>query len=71
MTLVEWTADMKKWVEGCVVIGETYPFENDFPLLYLGEIRNMKEHGVFVGKSGTIYSGYHIENFEELSEEEV
>ncbi len=44
-----------------------YPFFNDLPLIFLGEIPNMPEHGVFVGhKSGRIYSGYHIFNFTEV-----
>ena len=48
-----------------------YPFYGDLPMIYLGEIANMKEHGIFVGKSGKCYFGYHISNFKELSEEEV
>ncbi|ESL02159.1 hypothetical protein GCWU000282_02293 [Catonella morbi ATCC 51271] len=48
-----------------------YPFHGDLPMIYLGEIANMKEHGIFVGKSGKCYFGYHISNFRELSEEEV
>ena len=48
-----------------------YPFYNDLPMIYLGEIANMKERGIFVGKSGKCYFGYHISNFRELSEEEV
>ena len=45
---------------------------NDMPLIYLGEIPNMPEHGVFIGhKSGRVYSGYHIWDFEELGEDEV
>jgi hypothetical protein len=48
-----------------------YPFYGDLPMIYLGEIANMKEHGIFVGKSGKCYFGYHISNFIELSEEEV
>ena len=48
-----------------------YPFYNDLPMIYLGEIANMKEHGIFIGKSGKCYFGYHISNFRELSEEEV
>jgi hypothetical protein len=48
------------------------PFFKDMPLIYLGEIPNMPEHGVFVGhKSGRIYSGYHIWEFVELSKDEV
>ena len=48
-----------------------YPFYGDLPMIYLGEIANMKEHGIFVGISGKCYFGYHISNFKELSEEEV
>ena len=68
MTLVKWTEDMQKWVNDHPGL---YTCEMDFPLLYLGEIRNMKEHGVFVGQSGEMYTGLHIENFEELSEDEI
>jgi len=48
-----------------------YPFSTDLPLIFLGEIVNMPEHGIFVGKSGKIYQGYHIWNFRELTENEV
>lgn len=48
-----------------------YPFCNDLPLIYLGEIANMPEHGIFIGKSGKFYFGYHIWNFRELSENEI
>lgn len=49
-----------------------YPFYNDMPLIFLGEIPNMREHGIFIGyKSGHVYSGYHIFNFEELKENEL
>ena len=44
-----------------------YPFCNDLPLVYLGEIANMPEHGIFIGKSGKCYFGYHIWNFRELN----
>lgn len=43
-----------------------YPFCNDLPLVYLGGIANMPEHGIFIGKSGKCYFGYHIWNFREL-----
>jgi len=50
----------------------TLPFINDMPLVFLGEIPNMPEHGVFAGhKTGRVYSGFHIEQFEELVEHEV
>ena len=48
-----------------------YPFATDLPLIFLGEIVNMPEHGIFVGKSGKIYWGYHIWNFRELTEDEI
>ena len=48
-----------------------YPFSDDMPMIYLGEIANMPEHGIFIGQSGKCYFGYHISNFRELSEEEV
>lgn len=48
-----------------------YPFCNDLPLVYLGEIANMPEHGIFIGKSGKCYFGYHIWNFRELNEDEI
>ena len=52
------------------VTGE-YPFYSDLPMIYLGEIANMKEHGIFIGKSGKSYFGYHISHFRELSEDEI
>lgn len=48
-----------------------YPFKNDLPMIYLREIVNMPEHGIFIGKSGKCYFGYHLSNFRELKEEEV
>jgi hypothetical protein len=49
-----------------------YPFTDDMPLVFVGEIPNMPEHGIFVGfRSGKVYSGYHIWNFVELSPDEV
>lgn len=50
---------------------EKYPFATDLPLIFLGEIANMPEHGIFIGASGKCYWGYHIWNFRELSETEV
>ena len=50
---------------------EEYPFANDLPLVFLGEIVNMPEHGIFVGKSGKSYWGFHIWNFRELTDDEI
>jgi len=48
------------------------PFGSDLPLVFLGEIPNMPEHGVFAGyRSGRVYSGYHIAQFQELPPEDV
>ncbi len=48
------------------------PFFKDQPLVFLGEIPNMPEHGVFVGHgSGKVYSGHHITYFTELGEDET
>lgn len=44
----------------------------DDMFIYLGEIPNMGGHCVVAGHtSGRIYSGYHIENFEEIDDEDV
>ena len=40
-------------------------------MIFLGEITNMPEHGIFIGKSGKGYFGYHVDNFRELGEEEI
>ena len=60
----------RKWAK--LPAHQTQPFANDMPLIYLGEIPNMPEHGVFAGhRSGRVYSGYHIEQFEEVPGEDV
>jgi hypothetical protein len=60
----------KKWA--AEPTSQDLPFINDMPLVFLGEIPNMREHGVFVGHmSGRVYSGYHIAQFVELSDDEV
>jgi hypothetical protein len=45
-----------------------YPFSDDLPLVYLGELANMPEHGIFIGQSGKCYFGYHLWDFRELRE---
>jgi hypothetical protein len=51
---------------------QALPFIDDLPLVFLGEIPNMPEHGVFAGhRFGRIYSGFHIWEFEEVPESEV
>jgi hypothetical protein len=59
----------KDWV--CDIVKQA-PFFSDLPLVYLGEIPNMRGHGVFIGfKSGKTYSGFHIDQFRELTEDET
>ena len=59
----------REWADPAV---HRVPFADDLPLVYLGEIPNMPEHGVFAGhKSGRVYSGYHIAQFEEVPPEDV
>ena len=58
-----------------VKVTEKWKLEKHFKddvFIYLGEIPNMKGHGVFLGhRTGKIYSGYHIEDFRELTDEET
>lgn len=49
-----------------------YPFRRGIVYIFVGEIPNMPGHCVVVNrKTGKIYSGYHIENFVELEEDEL
>ncbi|MCL2408030.1 MAG: hypothetical protein FWC96_00235 [Oscillospiraceae bacterium] len=62
--------------KSCVTIKDIteigkYPFANDLPLVFLGELVNMPEHGIFIGKSGKSYWGFHIWDFRELTDDEV
>jgi hypothetical protein len=48
-----------------------FPFSDDMPLLFLGEIPQMPDHCVVSGfHSGKIYAGYHTYNFVEMDEDE-
>ena len=49
----------------------SFPFDKDLPVIFLREIANMAGHGIFIGKSGKSYFGYHISHFRELGEDEV
>ncbi len=60
----------KKWADDPAI--KKAHFYKDQPLIFLGEIPNMPEHGVFAGHhSGKIYSGLHTRQFVEISENEV
>ena len=48
------------------------PLAQESTFVYLGEIPNMKGHCLVAGhKSGRVVSGYHIEDFEEIDENET
>ena len=49
-----------------------YPFEPSGVYVYLGEILNMPGHCVVADyKTGNLLSGYHIDNFVEIPEDEA
>jgi hypothetical protein len=49
-----------------------YPFKKNEVYVYFGEISNMRGHCIVANhKTGKIHSGYHIENFIELTEDEA
>ena len=49
-----------------------YPFRRGIAYIFVGEIPNMPGHCVVVNpKTEKMYSGYHIENFVELKEDEL
>lgn len=51
---------------------DKYPFTKEDVLIFFGEIPNMLGHCVVANhKTGQIYSGYHVDNFIEINEEEI
>ena len=64
--LVELTDYYEKAMEG-----QKYsPIMNEKIFIFFGEIQNMPGHCVVSGhESGKVYSGYHIDSFQELQEE--
>ena len=48
------------------------PLSQEKTFIFFGEIPNMQGHCVVVGhKTGKVFSGYHIEDFVELTEDET
>lgn len=47
-------------------ITSSFPFVKNLPMIFFGEITNMAGQGIFIGKSGKSYFGYHILHFREL-----
>lgn len=55
-----------------LVKDKTGVLKDDKSMIYFGEIPNMPGHCVVMGSTtGDFYVGYHIENFVELTEDEV
>jgi hypothetical protein len=48
-----------------------YPFKEEEHVLMLGEIKNMSNHVAVVLCDGRVMSGYHIDNFQILTPEEL
>jgi hypothetical protein len=49
---------------------QDHPLMQEKAFIYFGEIPNMPSHCVVSGHdSGRVFSGFHIENFQEISEE--
>ena len=69
-SLVRLTEETKQWL---IENGhDDSPLVQHDVFVYLGEIPNMPGHCVLAShKDGVILSGYHIEDFEEIPEEET
>lgn len=51
---------------------KAYPFAENDVFVFLGEIVNMPGHCIVINhRTGKIFSGYHSENFIELTEDEI
>lgn len=51
---------------------DKYPFQKEQHLIFLGEIPNMEGHCIVIDNAtGKFYSGYHTENFRELTDDET
>ena len=63
---------MCKFVNNFPDFWASYPFTTQGRYIYMGEIPNMRGHCVVADhNTGQIFSGYHVENFVELTEDEV
>lgn len=55
-----------------VLLSGNFPFRPICAYIFLGEIPNMPGHGIFIDLTfRVIHSGYHIDNFEEIPEDET
>jgi len=68
--LVKLLPDMKTWLIENGHHNSPLLLEEYF--VYLGEIPNMPEHCVIAGRqSGKVFSGFHLDNFVELNDNET
>lgn len=48
-----------------------YPFSPTCRYIYIGEIPNMEGHCIVMDEQGKHYTGFHTDNFVELTQEEM
>ena len=72
MMLMEKGGILKKYLQATKNINSYLdgPFERGEDYLCLGEIKNMKDHFIFVDKAGKVLYGYHNDDFRILTEDE-
>lgn len=64
--LVELTEEFKK----AMVDQKDHPIMTESTFIFFGEIPNMPGHCVVAGhESGRVFSGFHIDNFQEITAE--
>ena len=47
------------------------PWKNGERVLFLGEIENMRGHGIFVSRYGSVHYGLHLHDFRLIPDDEV
>ncbi len=68
--LVKVTSETKLWLQNNNITDSPLLLNSSF--IYLGEIPNMPGHCVVAEQtSGKVHSGFHIENFVEMEEDEI
>ena len=70
VTLADWYRNSVE-LRGAQPGDYLYDFLSNDAFVFLGEIANMRGHGIFVGRDGKVYWGFHVENFRRVSEDDV
>ncbi len=55
----------------CRLTKDVFGFDSIREFLYLGEIPNMTGHCAVIDSTGRVEVGYHVEDFRELTDNEV